>query len=327
MQAEIAREVAATLRLDYLPAAEYNRAALRLVNPSAYDKYLQAREAMASHDASRRCSSSRRPRPKIPSLIEAQAGLAEALYMMSAFEGREQFGSVRARARQAAEAAFATDPDLAATRLAMGLTASTSREALEQLRRAVEIDASFPDACLALAGVLRPIDPARAAAFARRAAELDPAQPLVYFQLAAAELAAGDLDGTLAAMDQGRALAPAQPWWDAIRDRVRLARATAREPGPHVETRAAGDFPPGIVLRAAVLAVSGRINDAAALAGTLVRRHPGSCEARAMLAAALVRSSRPMDGVRAAAGCGQQGGGCRPMEAAGQDAPRWRRPP
>jgi len=136
--------------------------------------------------------------------------------------------------------------------------------------------------------------------FARRAAQLDPAQPLVYYRLAAAALAAGNLDGTLAAMDQGQALAPSQPWWDAFRDRVRLARATARDPGPAVETRAAGDFPPGIVMRAAVLAVAGRINDAASLAGTLVRRHPGSCEARAMLAAALVRSSRPMDGLRAA---------------------------
>jgi hypothetical protein len=47
--------------------------------------------------------------------------------------------------------------------------------------------------------------------------------------------------------------------------------------------------------------LSGRVNDAAALAGTLVRRHPGSCEARAMLAAVLVRSSRPSDGMHAAA--------------------------
>ena len=300
IHADIAREVSARLRLDYLPAAEYNRAALRLVNPPAYDAYLQAREAMAAYDASLAVRLFEAAAAADPSLIEAQAGLAEALYMMSVFEGREQFGNVQVRARQAAEAAFATDPDFAATRLAMGLTASTSHEALEQLRRAVEIDASFTGAYLALAGVLRPIDPGRAAAFARRAAELDPAQPLVYYQLAAAALAAGDLDGTLAAMDQGRGLAPDEPWWDAFRDRVRLARATARDPGPAVETRAAGDFPPGIVLRAAVLAVAGRINDAASLAGTLVRRHPGSCEARAMLAAVLVKSSRPMDGIRAA---------------------------
>ena len=221
--------------------------------------------------------------------------------MMSAFEGREQFGNVRARARQAAEAAFATDPDLAITRLAMGLTAPTAREALEQLRHAVELDGSFPSAYLALTGVLRSIDPERAAAFARRAAELDPVQPLVYYQLAAASLAAGDMEGATLAVGRGQALAPSLPWWDAIRDRVSLTRKPLPEAAAASNSREAGDFPPGIILRAAVLGLSGRVNDAATLAGTLVRRHPGSCEARAMLAAVLVRGSRPSDGMQAAA--------------------------
>ncbi|MFO7694029.1 MAG: protein kinase [Vicinamibacterales bacterium] len=301
VQADIAREVSARLRLEYLPAAEYNRAALRLVNPVAYDRYLQAREAMAVYDASRAVQLFEAAAAEDPSLIEAQAGLAEALYTMSVFEGREQFGNVKPRARRAAEAAFATDPDLAATRLAMGLTASTTREAVEQLKRAVEIDASFPAAYLALSGVLRPVDPGRAAAFARRAAELDPAAPLVHYHLAAASLAAGELDGALRAAEGGATLAPALPWWDAIRDRVGLARAPVPEAAPGSDPRDAGDFPPGIVVRSAALAVSGRINDAAALAGMLVRRHPDSCEARAMLAAVLVKSDRPLDGMRAAA--------------------------
>jgi TolB-like protein len=301
LQADIAREVSSRLRLEYAPAAEYNRASLRLVNPSAYDKYLQAREALATYDANRAVQLFESAAAEDPSLIEAQSGLAEALYAMSAFEGRQLFGSVRERARQAAEAAFATDPDLAATRLAMALTAPTAPEALEQLRQAVELDASFVGAYLTLADVLRTIDPGRSAAFARRAIELDPAQPLGYYQLGAAALAAGDLDGALAAMDRGQALAPAQPWWDAIRDRVRLARATVRDPGPAVETRAAGDFPPGIILRVAVLSVTGRPADASALAGTLVRRHPDSCEARAMLAAVGSGTNRASDGGRSAA--------------------------
>jgi len=330
LQADIAREVSAQLRLPSALGEEQTRAALRLVNPSAYDKYLQAREALATHDASRAVQLFDAASAEDPGLIEARAGLAEALYAMSAFEGRQLFGSVHGRARQAAEAAFATDPDLAVTRLAMALTAPTVREALEQLKRAVEIDASFTAAYLALVDVLRTVDPGRAAGFARRAIELDPAQPLAYYQLAAAALAAGDLDGTLAAMDQGQALAPAQPWWDALRDRVRLARATPRDPGPAVETRDAGDFPPGIILRTAVLSVSGRRADAAALAGTLVRRHPDSCEARAMMVAVVAGTSRSADGLfaageiaarAAAAPDGSGWAGCAAMAAAAAGEP------
>jgi TolB-like protein len=300
LQADIARELSARLKLSHAPA-DYDRASLRLVNPSAFDKYLQALEALATYDASRAVQLFEAAAAEDPSLIEAQTGLAEALYATSAFEGRQLFSSVRERARQAAEAAFATDPDLAAARLAMALTASTTREALEQLKAAVAIDGSFTAAYLALADALRTVDPGKAAGFARRAIERDPLQPLAYYRLAAAALAAGDLDGTLAAMDQGQALAPAQPWWDGFRGRVRLARATARDPGPAVETRAAGDFPPGIIVRAAVLSVSGRRADAAALAGTLVRRHPDSCEARAMMAAVVAGTSRSPDGARSAA--------------------------
>jgi len=330
LQADITREVAEFLRITYRPAAEHSRATLRLVNPPAYDKYLQAREALAVYDASRAVQLFEAAAAEDPGLIEAQAGLAEALYTMAAFEGREHFGNVQARARGAAEAAFATNPDLAATRLAMGLTAPTTREALEQARQAIELDSSSPTAYLALAGIIRSVDPARAAGFARRAAALDPMQPLVYFELAAAGLAAGELDAALEAAGRGQALAPSLPWWDAIRDRVSLARTTPPEAAAGRNSREAGDFPPGIIVRAAVLGVAGRVSDAAALANTLVRRHPGSCEARAMLAAVLVRSSRPYDGMHAAAEIasraadapdGSGWAGCAAMAAAAANDP------
>jgi serine/threonine protein kinase len=330
MQASITRDVAVQLRMAAGPTLEQSRAALRLINPSAYDKYLQGREALATYDASRAVQLFDAAAVEDPSLIEAQAGLAEALYTMSAFEGREQFSNVQVRARQAAEAAFATDPDLATTRLAMGLTASTIREALEQLERAVELDGSFTGAYLALADTLRSVDPGRSARFAQRAAELDPAQALVYFEMAAASLSAGELDGALLAMERGEALAPSLPWWDAIRTRVSLARKPVPVVGEGRDSRDAGDFPPGIILRAALLSVSGRFSDAANLAGTLVRRHPGSCEARAMLAAVLVRSSRRADGMRAAAEIaakaadapdGSGWAGCAAMAAAAVDDP------
>jgi TolB-like protein len=330
LQAVITGEITEWLRIQYQPTAEQNRATLRLVNPSAYDKYLQAREALASFDAGRAVQLFDAAALEDPSLIEAQSGLAEALYTMSVFEGREQFGNVRVRARQAAEAAFATDPDLAMTRLAMGLTAPTSREALEHLKRAVQLDGTYTSAYLALADILRPIDPGRAAGFARRAAQFDPAQPLVYYEIAVVSLSSGDFDGALLAMGRGQALAPSLPWWDAIRDRVSLARKPTPEPAGGQNTRDAGDFPPGIVLRAAVLGVSGRTSDAATLAGTLLRRHPGSCEARAILAAVLVKGNRPADGIRAAAGIaakaadaseGEGWAGCAAMAAAAVNDP------
>jgi TolB-like protein len=301
LQAGLTREIAARLLTGYQPSAEQGRAALRLVNPSAYDKYLEAREAMASYDASRAVQLFDAAAIEDPSLIEAQAGMAEALYMLSVFEQRDQFGRVRERARQAAEAAFAADPDLAITRLAMGLTAASMPDALEQLRRAVEIEPSFSAAYLALADTVRPFSPGRAAGFVQRALDLEPAQPLVFYQLAAANLAAGSMDSALLAVGRGQSLAPALPWWDAFRDRIALARAGGAELAAGTGAREAGDFPPGIIVRAAALGAAGRAADAATLAATLVRRHPDSCEARAMLAAVLVKGERAAEGARAAA--------------------------
>jgi len=330
LQAGLTREIATRLRVDYKPTAEQGRSALRLVNPSAYDRYLEAREAMASYDAGRAVQLFEAAAREDPSLIEAQAGLAEALYAQSVFEQREPFGGVRARARRAAEAAFAADPDLAITRLAMGLTASSTPEALQHLKRAIEIEPAFWRGHLALADAVRPIDPGRAAGFVQRALELEPAQPLVFFQLAAANLAAGSLDAALLAVGRGRSLAPSLPWWDAFRDRIALARPGAAEPSAGAEPREAGDFPPGIIVRAAALGVAGRAADAAALAATLVRRHPGSCEARAMLAAVLVEGERAAEGARAAADIaaraagapdGSGWAGCAAMAAAAVNDP------
>jgi len=123
---------------------------------------------------------------------------------------------VQGRARDAAEAAFAADPDLAPTQFAMGLAADTWRQALTHLRRALEIDPSYTAAHLAIADVLREFDPARAISFAQRAIKLDPTQPLAYYQLAEDNLMLGELNGALIETARGQALAPSLPWWDAM---------------------------------------------------------------------------------------------------------------
>jgi len=300
LQARATRAVAAWLRVDYQPTAAHSRAALRLVDPAAYDKYLQARDAMASNDASRAAQLFESATAADPSLIEAQAGLAEALYTMSAFEGRVQYGDVQSRARGAAEAAFSADPDLASTHFAMGLAADTWRQALTHLRRALEIDRSYTAAYLAIADVLREFDPAGATRFAQRAIELDPGQPLAYYQLAENNLMLGEFNGALRETARGQALAPSLPWWDAMRLRIRLARPVAGGGGAAPSGRDAGDFPPGIILRAADVRADHRGADAQGLLASLARLHPESCEAQAMMAAVLFQNGRQADASRLA---------------------------
>ena len=300
LQARATRDMAAWLRVDYQPTAAHSRAALRLVDPAAYDKYLQARDAMASNDASRAAQLFESATAADPSLIEAQAGLAEALYTMSAFEGRVQYGDVQRRALGAAEAAFAADPDLASTHFAMGLAADTWRQALTHLRRALEIDRSYTAAYLAIADVLREFDPVGATRFAQRAIELDPGQPLAYYQLAENNLMLGEFNGALRETARGQALAPSLPWWDAMRLRIRLARPVAGGGGAAPSGRDAGDFPPGIILRAADVRADHRGADAQGLLASLARLHPESCEAQAMMAAVLFQNGRQADASRLA---------------------------
>ena len=304
LQARMAAEVAGWLRVAYTPTAAHNRATLRLVNPSAYDAYLQAQDALASsHDATRAAQLFQRAAAADPSLVEAQAGLAIAIYTASVLEGREHYGDARARAREAAEGAFSADPDIAPTRLAMGLTAPAWHEAFEHLRRAAELDRSNVGTLLALADALRPLDPAGATRFVARAARLDGGQPLVLLETAAGEIAVGAFDQALLAAARGQALAADLPWWDTIRLRVKLARAAAPRavsiasaPG----IRDAGDFPPATILHAADLAAAGRPADAVALLTTLSSMYPGSCEARAMNAAVLYKQGRLDEALRLA---------------------------
>jgi TolB-like protein len=332
LQARATLDVAAWLRVDYQATAAHGRAALRLVDPAAYDKYLQARDAMASNDASRAAQLFESATAADPSLLEAQAGLVEALYTMSAFEGRVQYGDVQSRARDAAEAAFSADPDHASTHFAMGLAADTWRKALTHLRRALEIDRSYTAAYLAIADVLREFDPAGATRFAQRAIELDPAQPLAYYQLAENNLMLGEFNGALAETARGQALAASLPWWDAMRLRIRQARTSAGGSGAAQAGRDAGDFPPGIILRAADVRAVHRGDDALGLLASLARLHPESCDAQAMMAAVLFQNGRPADASRLASGIVANAGTagahpgwarCAVMAAAGvNDAPR-----
>jgi TolB-like protein len=285
VQARITRDIAEWLRVTYTPTAEQGRALLRLVDPAAYDLYLQARHAMAAYDVSRASQLYESAVAADASLIEAQTGLVEALYFSAVFEGRLGVAEVQARIRDAAEAASTTNPDFAPTQLAMGLAAPTIRGALEHLRKAVAIDPSYTFAYLAMADVVREADPARAIRIARRALQSDPLEPFAHYGLAESNLLVGEFNEVLVEAARGQALAPSLPWWEALRTRVNLARGAARRPAGPDAPRGALSFPPYAILRAASLQGDGRGADAIEVLAGLLRLYPSSCDARAMTAA------------------------------------------
>jgi len=300
LQARITRDLTIWLRVAGAATLEQGRAALRLVDPPAYDLYLQAREAMAGHDAGRAAQLYESAVAADPSLIEAQTGLVEALYVGAVFDGRLSYPDIHARIRDAAEAASTTDPDFAPTQLAMGLAAPTVRVALEHLKTATTIDPSYSAAYLAMADIIREADPPRAIRIARRALQLDPAQPLVHARLAESNLMVGEFNEVLVEIARGQALAPSLPWWAALRARVRLARPSVRDLEGSDAVRAAVDYPPYAILRAASLAVDRRRADALELLTNLVRLYPASCEAKAMTAAVRYAGGDRAEGLRAA---------------------------
>lgn len=298
LQARITREVATWLRIVYAPTAEQQRAGLRLVDPAAYDLYLQGREALAAYDVSRAAQFFGSAATADPSLIEAQTGLVEALSLGVAFDGRFGLPEVHARIVDAAEAASTTDPDFAPTQLAMGLASPTVSSALEHLRKAVTIDPSYTQAYLAMAELVREADPTRSIRIVRKALQQDPMQPFLHYALAESNLVTGETSEVLVEAARGQAMAPALPWWDALRTRVWLARRTGRDVAGPDAVRGVLAFPPYAILRGASLVADRHAADAAELLTNLTRLYPGSCEARAMAAAVRAASGGREDAAR-----------------------------
>ncbi len=292
-------DIAARLEVTYVPSPLQRRSALRLVSPEALDSYFQGGDAFAEGDTSRAVAYFEAAAGTDPGFTEAQAALVEALYRAAVFDARLSFAGVHTRIRQVAEAASAVDADRGDVALAMGLAAPTITEALSHIRRAIEIDRSSVRAHLAAADLLRDVDAARAISFARRAGDLDPAQPLALYHEAAAGLAAGQRGDTLAVIARGQALLPSAAWWDALRQRVNLA-GPRQAPTP-VAARSVSDFVPGAVARVLDAVAANRLDEAANILGIVVRVTPESCEARALLAGVRHAAGERAEGQRLAA--------------------------
>ncbi|MCX6550169.1 MAG: protein kinase [Acidobacteria bacterium] len=300
IQARIARDLGEWMRIGAPFGAQPGRTSLRLVDPVAYDLYLQARDALAANDPSRAAQLFENSITADPSLLEAHTGLVEALYTNAAFDGRVALADVQSRMREAAEAASTTDPDLPSTQLAMGLAARTVREAVNHLRRAIEIDRSYTAAYLALADVLREFEPARAVRFARKAVELDPRLARAHYQLAEDNIALGEFSEALVESARGQALAPSLPWWEALRLRIKLAQPAGKESLAGLIGRTPYDFPPVTILRAVALRTEGRAADAAGILAALTRLYPAACEAKAITAAVRYQAGERAEALRIA---------------------------
>jgi len=284
VEARVARDLADYLKIAFAPNDTQRRASLRVVDPQAFDLCLQAREALAGQDASRAVQLFESALAADASLVEARTGLVEALYSGATFEGRMALVDAFPRMRAVSEEAATADPDAAAVRLALGLSAPTIPDALASLRAAVDADVSSPAAYLAMAGLIREIDPARAARLQQRVIELDPTLPAVRYQLAATYLSMGQFDQALVETARGRAMQPGWPWWDALRIRVRLAQPGPPAPGATPGRTPAADAPPRVVMQAAELVAARKFAAAGTLLEGMTRLYPSACDAWVMLA-------------------------------------------
>jgi tetratricopeptide (TPR) repeat protein len=144
-----------------------------VVNPSAYELYLQGRDADARGDLAAAIRLYDQAIGIDGSLAECQAALTIALYRQMVHLVRRDDTHAWQRLRRAAENALAADPDLPAAQLAAGLSAPAMREALPSFRRAMQLDPSSADSYRELANQMDEFDADRAATLRRALSELD----------------------------------------------------------------------------------------------------------------------------------------------------------
>jgi len=175
VQAQVAEEVAAALRLTLQPTASSARAASRTVEPHAYELYVRGRQATAERRTADAIRLYEQAIAADAGLAEAFAGVAEALEFETIAVGLPLDASRRQRLKIAAERAYQLDPDLPQANLAMGLAAVSLRDALGYLRRAVELDPSYGEGLHQVGDQIVDFDPSRAIEFYRASLSADPA--------------------------------------------------------------------------------------------------------------------------------------------------------
>ncbi len=286
VQNEIAEQVARKLRVTLAPSEARARTASRLVDARAYDVYLRAREATARRDLTKAIELYEEAVRTDPTLVEAQAGLVEALYLDRIFFGRFDDADGWARIRAAAATAVAADPDLPQAQLAMALAAPTLKEALGHLRRATERDPSFAEAYHQAGDQVVDFDPQRALGFYRNCLEVDPRYDITYLDMSTAWLALDRLAEAGRVLDDAEAKFPGRPWWPAGRSRIEWRRG--RPAAALALLEPAAKVLPAPVIRSITLRLlvdAGRAEQARELVREADAAGQSGCETRALAAA------------------------------------------
>jgi eukaryotic-like serine/threonine-protein kinase len=173
LQAQAAEDVAQALHLPLQLNAETARTSSRQIDPAAYELYLRGGQAAAEAQPAAAVKYYQAATAADDGLPDAFAGLARAL-TAGATVSKSDDAARRERIRMAAERAYQLDPDLASANVAMALAAPSLSQALQYLKRAIDLDPSNGDSYRDVSDVIRTAAPDLSAAFDRRAAELDP---------------------------------------------------------------------------------------------------------------------------------------------------------
>ena len=173
LQAQAAEDVAQALHLPLQLNAETARTSARQIDRAAYELYLHGRQAAADAQPGVAAKYYQAAIAADDGLPDAFAGLARAL-VNGGTAGKSEEAARRERIRIAAERAYQLDPDLASANVAMALAAPTLPQTLQYFKRAIDLDPSDGETYRGISDVIRLVAPDLSAAFARRAAELDP---------------------------------------------------------------------------------------------------------------------------------------------------------
>ncbi len=287
LQAEIAGQVAQRLRLVTPTSNRWARASVRKIEPSAYDLYLQGRDAADRRDRGRAIGLYDQALQIDPGLVEARAGLSQALYLEEYYAGGTRETSAQGRALREAEAALAVDAELPAAHLAAALAAPTIVMAASALSRALAYDPSNGEAWHHAGDLVSELDPPKAIPFYRASLALEPSIDANWRDLASAYAAAGNQKEAEEAVAKGEMARPDRPWWKQMRARLDVEQGRYEGAIQALGTDPSVESTPIVWLmgRVVPLALAGRTVDARREALRLVDRYPSFCEGRAVLSA------------------------------------------
>lgn len=329
VQNEIAEAVARNLRVTLTPSPVRDRTAARKVSVVAYDLYLRGRDAAARRDRDRAVELYHQAIAADPGLVEALAGLTEALHLVLVRRGVTD-PSIANDMRRSALAAADADPDLPQTELALALTDPALVDALKHFRRAIDLDPSYAEAYHQAGDYLMQLAPDQALAFYRRSLALDPRAAVAHGDMADVLANEDRFAEASAELTERFASAPLNPMPLAKLARhrgkpdetVKLLEDAGRQ---YLERElSAGVVAPALLLTSS-MADAGQHARALGLASAAAARAPNDCQMTVMLAAlkydtgqrpAALELTRPLLAAARAPKVSLPGVICGPMAAA-----------